>query len=145
MILSPFQPMGNSFSLTTNGVTLTNTSTPIILVGAGNLNLPSNQPTMARFLNTGASTIWLNFSIPVYAAGGATVAAGTAAVPVAGTTTLGTTANSFWLAPNIEEVLTIPVGPANLTGVANTPLGFWLNNMSVGVSQSFLMQLGEGT
>src|ERR1700682_1803194 len=117
MILSPFQPMGNSFILTTNGVTLTNNSVPIILVGSGNLNLPSNQPTMARFLNTGASTVWLNFSVPTISANQPVVAAGTATVPVAGTTTLGTPGNSFWIGPNIEEVLTIPVGPAYLTGV----------------------------
>lgn len=140
MQTAPFLPLGNSVILTTNAVAATSTPTPVVCPGATGLNL-LNQPIQARFLNLGASMIWLNISTPA----NGVAAAGVAAAPTPGTTTLGTPQAVFWLAPGIEVSLTLPAGIAQLVGVAGNPLGFWLNHVSPGVSQSFQMQLGDGT
>lgn len=139
MLSGPFVPQGNAVILTTNAVAGTSTSTPVVYPGATGLNLNSFPP-QGRFLNLGASMIWLNFSV----AANGVAAAGTATAPTPGTTTLGTPQPVVWLAPGIEVSLTLPVGIAQLQGVALNPLGFWLNHVSGGVSQSFQMQLGDG-
>lgn len=134
MITAPFLPYGNSVQLTTNGAASTSNSLPVQFKGAGFLNVGDALPTQIRLMNTGASIIWLSF----------TNAAAASVIPVAGTTTLGTPQPVIFLAPNILEVFTLPIGIQPLVGVAGTPLGFWLNTISTGVSQTFLMQLGEG-
>lgn len=127
--------MGNSVILTTNATPSTNNSVPVIYSGSSNLNLGNSQPPQVRLINKGSGDVWLNFSSP---------AAGTAVVPTAGTTTLGTPQPVSWLAPNVEIVLTLPVSIAPLSGVSGSPLGFWLNTISTLASQSFYLQLGDG-
>lgn len=136
MLLAPITLFGNSAILTTNGAASTNTSTPVVYPGATGMNVGTlGQPVQIRLLNIGTAMIWLNFS---------GLAAGVAVIPTAGTTTLGTPQPVVWLAPGIEITLTIPCSIGQLAGVANTPIGFWLNHISSGVSQSFQLQLGDG-
>jgi len=144
MQYSPFQPLGNSAILTAG---VASTSCPVIYPGAGQLNLNNASPPQIRLLNLGTVMVWLNFSVPVFGVGGGdpTSSAGTAVIPVAGTTTLGTPQPVVWIAPGIEITLTIPVGFARLTGVANSPFGFWLNYISGSAAQNFQLQLGDGT
>jgi hypothetical protein len=126
---------GNSAILTTNVTPSTNNSVPVVYAGSTNLALGTTQPPQIRLLNKGSSDIWLGFSSPSAVA---------AVIPTAGTTTLGTPQPVIWLAPGIEITLTLAVSILPLVGVAGLPLGFWLNTISVGVSQNFYLQLGEG-
>ena len=125
MILSPFLPMGSSFIITTSGTTLTNQST---LVDITLLGLPAGQmPSNIRVRNNDATNaLW--FSL--------TPAAGTAAIPTAGTTTVGTPKLVEWVAASSERVFTI-----------NTQSGtsqFYLNTIHVSTSVAVWCQLGEG-
>lgn len=144
MQFSPFQPQGNSAILTAG---VASTSCPVVYPGATGLNVGGAGPPQIRLLNLGTSMTWLNFSVPTYGVGGGdpTSATGTAVIPVAGTTTLGTPQPVIWIAPGIEITLTIPVGIARLTGVAGTPFGFWLNYISGAAAQNFQLQIGDGT
>lgn len=133
-IQAAFLPMGQSVILTTNAVASTNQSFAVVYSGSANLNIPSALPNQARFINIGTDMIWLNFTTP---------SVGTAVIPTAGTTTLGTPQPSIWLAPNVEVVLTLPVSVVPLLP-AGTGVGFWLNTISASASQKFQMHLGEG-
>lgn len=127
---SPFRPMGNSVLLGTSGSANTSISCPITvndLYGSAGGPLPSQ----VRVLNTGTTVIWLVFT-PVTA---------TAAIPVSGTTTTGTPANTFPVYPAVIEVFGIGfTGNINATGLA----GLWCNSISAGVSQAFTLTFGEG-
>jgi hypothetical protein len=125
---------GNAAILTTNAAGSTSNSVPVTYKGAGNLNLGDLVPPQLRLLNTGTAMIWLSFTSP---------AAGTAVIPTAGTTTLGTPQPVIWLAPNIEIVISVPVAIQQLTPLVNG-IGFWLNTISAAASQSFQLQLGDG-
>lgn len=133
-ILSALTLMGNAALLT---VGVANASVPVIYKGAGNLNLGDVDPPQIRLLNVTTGMIWLNFSSP---------AAGTAVIPVAGTTTLGTPQPVVWAAPGVEITITIPVAITALTGagVSGGPLGFWLNTIAAAAAQTLQLQLGEG-
>ncbi len=65
-----------------------------------------------------------------------TFAAGTAAVPVAGTTTVGTPGAAQWVAAASERVFTI--NAQNATGA------FYINTIHVSTSVAVWCQLGEG-
>jgi len=139
MILSPFQPMGNSFIINTSGTTNTNQSTLILLTGAGNLGLGAGmQPNCMRLLNKGASDIWVDW----------TQSAGTVTIPTAGTTTTGTPSVATFIEPGVDLIFTLPVtflqtAPPGQGGVGQQ-LQFYMNTISVGVSQPLYCQLGEG-
>jgi hypothetical protein len=126
---------GNSAIITTNATPNTNNSVPVPLAGSANLGLPTLAPGNIRLLNIGTAVIWFSLTSP---------AAGTAVIPTAGTTTLGTPQPVIWIAPNVEVVINLSVAIQALTGVAGGPLGFWINTISLGASQTFLMQLGDG-
>jgi hypothetical protein len=119
-----FQPMGNSFIITTSGTASTSQSTLVTLTGSGNLNLGNNQPANIRIRVPGASDIW--FSI--------TAATGTAAIPTAGTTTTGTPTNVQWVGAGSERVFTLNVGGPS----------FYINTVTTGTSVNLWCQLGEG-
>lgn len=135
MQLQPFMPIGNTVILTTNGTASTANNTMVPWVPSAGLNIPSAQPNQIRMLNKGSADIWVSF----------TAASTAIAIPTAGanTGTIGTPTAATWLAPGIEITLTIP-GPFALSGATATGYGFWLNNISTGVSQVFYFQLGEG-
>lgn len=121
MQLSPFQPYGNAFILTTNAVA--STATSVLLTGQ--LNIPSGaNPTAVRFLNKGASDIWISL----------TQGPSVILVPTAGTTTMGTPQPVFWIAPGVDCVLSAWPGGQNV----------YLNSISTGVSQTFYGQFGDG-
>jgi hypothetical protein len=138
VLLAPIILLGNSAILTTTVAPSTSSSVPIVYPGAAGLNLPQIvQPMQIRFFNTGASMVWVSFTSP---------AAGVAVIPTAGVgATIGTPQPVMWLAPSVDQTFTIPCSIAPLQGVAGTPIGFWLNHISVGASQAFQLQLGDGT
>jgi hypothetical protein len=133
-LMSAITLAGNSAILTTNATPSTSNSVPVVYKGAANLNLGDVISPQLRLLNIGTAMIWLNFSSP---------AAGTAIIPTPGTTTLGTPQPVIWLAPNVEIVLSLAAIVQALTP-AGTGIGFWLNTISTGVSQSFQLQFGDG-
>lgn len=133
---APICLMGNSVALTTNGSINTNTSFPIVYEGAAGLNLPGAKPPNIRLLNVGTAVVWFSMTNP---------AAVAAVAPTAGTTDMGTPRPVSWLYPLIEISLTIPCSIAGLSGVAGSPLGFWLNVISGTASQNIYLQLGDGT
>jgi hypothetical protein len=138
MLLAPITLFGNSAILTTDAVASTSDSTPIVYPGAAGLNVGTvGQPVQIRLLNIGTAMIWLRFS---------GLAAAAAVIPTPGVgATIGTPQPVSWLAPGIEITITIPCSIGQLAGVANTPIGFWLNHISAGVSQAFQLQVGDGT
>lgn len=133
MQLQPFMPIGNAVILTTNGTASTNNSVMVPYVPSAGLNIASAQPTQIRMLNKGTADIWVSF----------TAAATAAVIPTPGTTTFGTPQPVSWLAPGVEITLSLP-GIFQLQGATATGYGFWLNNISTGISQNFYFQLGEG-
>ncbi len=133
MQLQPFMPIGNAVILTTNGTASTVNNVMVPFVPSAGLNIASAQPNSIRMINKGSADIWVSF----------TAASTAITIPVAGTTTVGTPSAVSWLAPGLEITLTIP-GVFQLSGASATGYGFWLNNISTGVSQTFYFQLGEG-
>lgn len=133
MQMAPFSPMGQSTIIT---VGVANQSVPVVYPGATGLNLANTEPPQIRLLNIGTAMIWINFSSP---------AAGAAVIPTPGTVTLGTPQPVVWAAPGVEITLTIPTSIQQLTGVAATPQGFWMNVIAAAAAQGLQLQLGDGT
>lgn len=133
MLLAPIFLQGNSAILTTSATPSTSRSVPVPVSSMG----VSGGVPQIRLLNKGTVDVWLSFTSPAAAA---------AVIPTAGTeATLGTPQAVLWLAPGIEITLSLPCSIAPLTGVTNTPVGFWVNHISTVASQVFQLQLGDGT
>lgn len=129
MQLSPFMPIGAPFALTTNSTGSTSQSATVTFASIG---ITGAKPTTIRFLNKGTSDIWVSV----------TSEAVTEVLPVAGTTTAGTTGNvgAVWLEPGVDLIFTIsaPVGKVDSAKVC-------INTISTGTLQSLYCQLGEGS
>lgn len=123
-----FQPQGNTISLTTSAVASTaqsvqitpaNLGLPAAPLGSGGIPFPPN----IRIVSKGTSDIWISI----------TIATATIVIPTPGTTTVGTPQFALILVPSSIEVWSFDPGPT-----------MWINNISIGVSQTFHITLGEG-
>jgi hypothetical protein len=139
MILSPFQPMGNSFIINTSGAASTSQNTLVNMVGATGLGLTNMQPNIIRLFNKGSSDIWVSVT---------SAAATTVVIPVAGTTTLGTPQPVFFVEPGVDLIFTLPsvwiqTSPPGAGGIGQQ-YQFYINTISTGISQPLYGQFGEG-
>ncbi len=123
MQISPFMPMGKTVSLTTNATPSTANSTQIL---PSDFGLTNGLPTQYMLVSNGASDIWVVF------ANNSTDAAA-AALPTAGTTTVGTPQKGFRLKPGVVMVVTFGAGI------------LFVGNASTGISQNFDITPGEGS
>lgn len=128
--IQAFQQQGKSFTLTASAASQT---CPVQVSDLG-LTQP---PQALRCINNGTADVWISF----------TNAAGTAAFPVAGTTTVGTPAAGFRLKPGAIEVIQLNAAAANVAGgiVANTSgPGFFINYIGASAGQAVDFSPGEG-
>ena len=116
---SPFQPQGNTVSLTTSGTASTSQSRQVTAANFGVQNFPQS----VRIANPGSAIVWISF----------TLATATLTIPTAGTTTAGTPQPCFPLLPGVVEVFTLPAGPV-----------VFVNDISTGTSQTYHITAGEG-
>jgi hypothetical protein len=138
MILSPFQPLGNSWIINTSGTANTSQSTLILLTGSTNAGLGAGmQPNIMRVFNKGSSDVWVDW----------TQTTGTATIPTAGTTTMGTPQPTTFIEPGVDLIFTIPVTWTVVTAQIQGNVGqlsFYMNTISTGISQPLYCQFGEG-
>lgn len=125
-----FAPQGKSISFTTNATPSTSQSRLILLsdIGLG------FSPTVVHVYNVGTALVWINFAA---ASGGSVV------IPTPGTTTVGTPQIAYPLVPGAIEVFSFAL-PWTAQAGLNSPVGFYLQDISASASQTYHLTFGEG-
>lgn len=121
-VATAFNPRSYTAALTTNATPSTSTSVQLTAAAMG---IPTYTafPPQARMVNRGSADVFVSF----------TTASTAAVLPTAGTSTIGTPTNGWYLIPGIVEVFTLPTGDV-----------VWLNYICTAASQVFYVALGEG-
>lgn len=130
---SPITLFGSSVYLQTSATPTSPTSIPLVASLISLDRVPSQVRLLSDDINY--ARIWFNFSAPLPL---------TASQPGVGTVDIGSPVPTHWIVPGDELVLTLPPVPKQLTQLAGSPYGIYLNLYSTAASQGLYLQFCTG-